>query len=148
MSLKVGTRYKSPVVQLTISTLIYAAGDVVGGLLTFNIPNANNGGILNSAHITDDDDEKALFSLYLFDTEPTTIADQAAFTPTKADLEKRIAVIDVSVYTTVNGVAFSDSIDINQTFTGDTIYGYLPCVATPTWTAATDLSVKLAVMLG
>lgn len=152
MNLKVGTNYISPVEQLTISTSIYAANDVVGGLLTFDLSasvrGAINGGILNSAHITDDDDVQAALTLYLFDTAPTTIADQVAFTPTKADLEKRIRVIDFLSYTSINSVAFSDSIDINQAFFGNTIYGYPVCTATPTWTAATDLSIKLSVLLG
>lgn len=148
MNVKVGTRFQAVSVTPTIDTAIYAANDVVGGLMTFSVPSAVNGGVLNSALLVDEDDEKAALTLYLFDAEPTTIADQAAFAPTAADLKKLVCTIGLANYTSINSLAFCEVPDINQGFAADTLYGYLVCVATPEYTAVTDLTAKLMIVFG
>lgn len=143
------SRFIAVSVTPTIGTDAYTANDVVGGLLTFDVTGgAIGGGLINSAWVVDDDDEKAALKLYLFDEAPTTIADDAAFEPTAADLKKLVSVVSISAYTTVNSNAYCVVEDINNVFTAPNgnLYGYLVCTATPTYTAATDLTVKLMIL--
>lgn len=127
----------------------YDAGDVMGGLLTFALQSAGGGGILQSLAIIDDDDEKADVTLYLFDDVPSTILDDAAFAPTLADLKKIVYVKNVASasYSTLNSNAFYflGGIEIGYRITKGNLYGYLVCTATPTYTAATDLTLRLTV---
>lgn len=135
----------------TIDDDAYSANDVVGGLLTFNVTSSSGCGIINALRIADDDDEKAALTLYLFNDVPTTIADDAAFAPAIADLKKLIAKIEIAAddYTTVNSNAYALIQDLNEVYkaagTGN-LYGYLVCTATPTYTAATNLTLTLSVL--
>jgi len=139
----------------TIGVDAYTANDVVGGLLTFDIANVGGGGIVRWARIVDDDNEKAELALYLFSDLPSTIADDAAFAPTVADLKKLAGKVlfEAADYETVNGNAWvirgrgSDAIDIDCSLATNNIYGYLVCTGTPTYTAATDLTISLGVWL-
>lgn len=144
-------RPKHVEVALTVGTDAYTANDVMGGLLTFNVESPGNGGFISRVKIVDDDDEKAAVKLYLFDEVPTTIADDAAFAPAIADLKSMIGVVAIAAadYTTVNGNAYAikylgtDTIDFETVEDGKNLYGYLVCDATPTYTAATDLTVEI-----
>lgn len=133
----------------TIGTDAYTANDVVGGLLTFALPSITvAGGLINRVLLTDDDNEQAALTLYLFNAEPSAIADDAAFAPTISDLQKLVAVVDLSTYVAVNSNAYSLVEDINNSFQGNknALYGYLVCTGTPTYTAATDLTVIVSVI--
>ena len=135
--------------ELTVDLDAYTAGDVVGGLLTFPVPAAIGGGILNSVMLIDEDSEAEAYSLYLFDDIPSTIADDAAFAPTIADLRKLVAKIDILSYVTVNSIDYCYVPDINQVFgqlqTGN-LYGYLVAVATPDYTNADALYLRLGIL--
>ena len=130
----------------------YTANDVVGGLLTFSLDGAVvNGGILNSAYFVDDDNEGAELDLYLFSAAPTAIADDAAFAPSAADLQKMFAVINVETtdYLTVNSLKYAYKKDINQIIKSDggqKIYGYLVAVGTPTYAAAKTILIRLSIV--
>jgi len=141
----------------TIGTDAYTANDVIGGLLTFDISNAGGGGIVRWTRIVDDDNEKAELALYLFNELPSTIADDAAFAPTVADLKKMIGkvLIQAADYETINGNAVAiigrgvstDDVNIDAPTNTGKLYGYLVCTATPTYSAATDLTVSLGLWL-
>lgn len=134
----------------TITAGAYSAGDVVGGLLTFTLQSGSGVFLLKSVRIVDDDNEKAASHLYLFNSEPTTIADNGAFAPTVADLKKMVANIAIAAadFSTLNSNAVALIEDLTAMFKSDTgkVYGYLVCDATPTYTAVTDLSIKLAAL--
>lgn len=140
---------------LTISTSAYTAGDVVGGLITFNVANAAGSGIISSVRIVDDDNEKAELTLYLFRSSPTAIADADTFAPSVADLKAMIGkiVFYAADYTTLNNNATvikrgtTDDINFEFTTTSGNIFGYLVCTGTPTYTAVTDLSIVLSAWL-
>lgn len=142
-------------VTLTVDTNAYTANDVVGGLITFNIANVGAGGVVRWARLVDDDNEKAEMNLYLFNSLPSTIADDAAFAPTVADLKKMVGKISfaASEYETINSNAINiqrgsaDGVDIDFYTSGDNIFGYLVAVSTPAYTAATDLHITLGVWL-
>lgn len=130
----------------------YTANDVVGGLLTFSLVGLiTNGGILNSVYLVDDDNEGAALTLYLFSAKPTVIADDAAFAPSAADLQKMFAVVSIASgdYVTVNSLKYVYKDDINQLLAADgtmSIYGYLVCGATPTYAANKTLFVRLSIL--
>ena len=130
---------------LVVSTSpAYSAGDVVGGLLTIDASGALVGAILNRIVIADADNRKADFTLYLFRSAPTVIADNAAFTLSFADAKKLSMAIAIPAanYTTIGSLAVGEVDGINRTLGGGlgTIYGYLVLgVATPTYTVTTNL---------
>lgn len=141
---------KSVEVALTVGTDAYTAGDVVGGLITFDVGSPGNGGYVSRVKIVDDADQKEAYKLYVFDATPSTIADDAAFAPTVADLKKLINVITIAAtdYTTINGNAYAikalgaDLVDF-KTVSGENLYAYLVCDDTPDYAAAADLTIEI-----
>ncbi len=121
----------------------YAAEEVVGGLLQFTPGGDSN--ILNGLTLIDDDSEMASLKLFIFDEQPSAIADNAAFAPTRADLDKLIATIYIPTfnYETLPNIAAAYVPDINQVVPS-TFWAYLVTDgSTPTYTATTDLTLKL-----
>lgn len=142
----------SVTVALTVDTNAYTANDVMGGLLTFAIPGPGNGGFISKIRIIDDDNEKAAVKLFLFNAAPTAIADDAAFAPAVGDLKKMISVVAIAAadYTTINSNAYAIKGDFGNSSQidflasdGGNLYAYLVCDATPTYTAAADLTIVL-----
>lgn len=133
-------------VTLTIDTDAYTAGDVVGGLITLDVIDVGSGGMVRRVILVDDDNEKAAFKLHLFDAAPTTFADDEAYAPVIADLKKQVGSVSISSYTTYNSnaIAIVEGVDIDYRIT-NYLYGYLVCDATPTFTAATDLTLRVIV---
>ncbi|MCC6615944.1 MAG: hypothetical protein IT320_20910, partial [Anaerolineae bacterium] len=92
--------YDTKPVDVTLTTDGSAkdAGDVVGGLIT--IPVSPNGqhtsGNLRKVCITDDDAQAAALTLYLFDSAPSAILDDAAFTLTAANINKIIGRVSIA----------------------------------------------------
>lgn len=131
----------------TITAGAYSAADVVGGLLTFSTGGLPEGSILTRALLVDDDNEKAEITLYMFNAAPTSINDNAAFAPLVADLKKLVTKITFAVadYVTVNSNAYALKEDLNDQIpaNGGSLYGYLVCTATPTYSATTDLWLAL-----
>lgn len=150
-------KQKEVSVTPTIGVDAYTANDVVGGLLTFNFANSGGGGVVRWARVVDDDDEKAELALYLFNASPTAIADDAAFAPAVADLKKMVGKVlfEAADYETINSNAVAiighgvstDFLNIDFTSASGNLFGYLVCTGTPTYTAATDLTVTLGVWL-
>ncbi len=134
----------------TITAGAYSAGDVVGGRLSFSLQAASGVWLLKSVRIADDDNEKAACKLYLFNSAPTSIADNAAFAPAIADLQALVAIVTVAAadFSTINSnaVALKESLASVFVVPGGTLYGYLVCDATPTYTATTDLAITLLLM--
>jgi hypothetical protein len=135
----------------TVTAGAYTAEDVVGGLLTFNITSPSGCGVINKLVITDDADQKAAGSLYLFNAAPTAIADNAAGELAIADLKKIATVIAIAAddYKTVNNNAYAVITDINDVYKADgkgCLYGYFITSGTPTYAAITDLTLTLSVL--
>ena len=99
---------------------------------------------MRDVRIADDDNEKAACKLWLFERQPTTFADNAAFAPTMADLKYCAGVVAIAAadYTTggTNAWGGAHEIGIDFTIEKGTLYGYLVCDSTPTFSAATDLA--------
>lgn len=145
------------VVQVTptLDTDAYTAGDVLGGLLTFNVENAESGraqGYISKVEVIDSDNEGAALKLYLYGEQPTEIADDAAWagSQTAADLVKLLGdPVAISSYDSIAGavnlkreqVEVSPELEFNAA--DGNLYGYLVCDATPTYAAADKLTIKL-----
>lgn len=136
---------------VTPGTVAHTAADVVGGLLTFNMTAVGGakvtGGRIEWAALADDDNEGAALELYLFDSEPTTIAGNASGTLTAADLRKLCGQVSfgTSDYVTINSMKAVFKRDLQLPFAADTLYGYLICTGTPTYAANKTLAVRLGV---
>jgi hypothetical protein len=148
---KYGKLIKS-VVTPTVVLTAYSAEDVIGGLLTFDVSElTTNGGLINSAILIVEDSQAEPFKLYLFDSLPSTIADDAAFAPTVADLQKLCSVISflTADYVTVNTFDYCIVTDINNVFSTTTgkLYGYLVANAsTPDYANADTLTITLRIL--
>ena len=135
----------------TITAGAYSANDVVGGLITLLVPSLGGGSTLRRVVVIDDDNEKAALNIYVFTAQPSAIADNAAFAPTVADLQKLIAVIPVAAadYTTVNSNAYAivPDLGIDVALNGGYVYAYVVCTGTPAYTATTDLTFRFGFWL-
>lgn len=143
-------RFQTSLVVPVVTAGIYSAQDVVGGLLTFTFkaPVASGGGLVRGVQIYDNAKVNADLDLYLFQDLPATIANNAAWALANADLRKLIAgplntpaYVD---YVTGSSAIFAAS-NFPIQFSGNKLYGYLVCVATPTYIAVTDLAIRLDV---
>lgn len=156
MSQRVGGYTRLISVTPVISTSIYASGDVVGGVMEFEnagISSRSGGvpsGFIQSVVLIDNDSEDALFDLHLFDREPTgTYADQAAFSPTDADLKFYVGTVAITAYKThvTNSTATVTPVGLPFDLGPEgSLFGVLEVGAAPTYTAATDLTARLGVM--
>ena len=136
----------------TISaSTIYAAGDAVGGLLTFvNAARVSaGGGVIKSMIIVDDDQEAGALELWLFNQTFTATADNAAFDPSEADLENLVGVIttnDGTWFDTANQSVADVEASRRYDLTGTSLFGQLVTRGTQTYTAVDDLTVKIGLL--
>jgi len=133
----------------------YAAGQAVGGLLTFaNMArNAGGSGILTNVLIVDDAGQDADLELWLFNQTFTAMADQAAWNPSEADLENWIGTIRVLeslagwLDATTQHVVQVDQI-LSYNLVGTSLFGQLVTrLSTPTYAAVDDITVKVVATL-
>lgn len=142
-------KHKKIAVNPTIDTDAYTTGDVVGGLLTFDLSGITvNGGLINQAHFVDEDATGVTWTLYLSDELPTTIADDAAYAPTIADVNKYCAVVGFGSLSTVNSIEYQTVEDINNVFSTSTkeLYGYLVCTGAPNPTNTDAITITLWIL--
>lgn len=123
----------------------YSAGDVVGGLLTFAVGGQNDGGNVARLLLRDADGNGAAFTAYIFNAEPTAIADNEAFALSVADFGKLVGTVDIdaSNYLLSNTLADSGNVAVPYKTADGNLYVYL--VGAPTFTGTDKLNVKLSV---
>lgn len=137
-----------------ISTGIYAIGDSIGSLFAFDFTTVAGyvaglwrGAVIRALRVFDDDNEKAGCTLYLFKSAPTTVADNAAWAPSYADLKKFSSRVAIATgdYTTVNSNAFvlQEALDIHLGVSSTVMYGILVATGTPTFSAVSDLTIEI-----
>lgn len=132
---------------------IYASGDALGGKLIF--VNAVNAGILTGVIekvvLVDRDNERSSIDLVLFDRDFTATADNAAFDPSDADLANCIGHIAVTsgAYSAFNDNSEATVLDqpMPMVLNGTPLCGQLVVRGTPTYTAISDISVRLTIAL-
>jgi len=147
-------------VPITVTTGAYTANDVVGGTLSTDfLKQVKGGGDIYAVRLVDDDDEKAAFTLYVFNAAPSTIANDAAHAPTEADWLKFMGTIAIAASDyDANGAeacalvygrgssASSENVMFDNLSDGK-LYFRLVCTATPTYTDANDLTMHVCLML-
>lgn len=141
-------------VQLTptVDTSIYAAGDAVGGLLTFTSVARKSGGTgrVTKVVITDASKQSAQLDLVLFNQTFSATADQSAFAPSTADLANCIGSINIPA---ANYSAFSANSAATVQLTdfpfvlasGTSLFGQLVSRGTPTYTNSSHLKVRIEI---
>lgn len=147
-------RYFNIAATVTPTNDAYTANDVIGGLITVSLIDAGAtiaGGILSAITLIDDDNEGAELQLWCFDSAPTTIADDAAFEPTAADLLKvfYLTTFAAAEYTTINSLKIAQETGINLTFKtdgGGNFYFYVVCTGTPTYAATKTLKFRFGIV--
>jgi len=137
-----------------LSLAAYTANDVAGALLTFAGAASvyANEGRIRRITVIDADKEKAAGKIYFFNADPSAAAktDAAEFLPAAADLAKLIAVKAIAAADFVD--SSSDSVAVYETDIpfvlaagGTSLFAVFVCDATPTYTAADDLIIKLVI---
>lgn len=156
----VWTRFQ---VSPTVTAGAYSTFDVVGGLLTFT---GLRGGKLRGITLVDKASQSAVeYLLVLFESAPTTIADNATYDIADADLPKivfqrRLNITDgwwdgpprfsgVQAFTD-NCYYYEYGMDYPIWSAGGTIYGFLIVMSgtVPTYAATTDVTISLLVEMG
>lgn len=138
-------------VSFTPGTSAYGDGDVVGGVLTFNCLGtpAPTDGVITHLTLSENDNEGSDFVLWLFDSVPTTIADNAALALAIADLQNSMGTIAIAAadYATNNSLKIATVILSNPiSFWRSTLYGYLVTDGTtPTFSASRTIKIRLHV---
>jgi len=149
-------RNKRISVTPTVDTDAYTAGDVVGGLMTFAVGGVGLSGSIRSVIVVDDHGQTEPYTLYWFYARPSTIADDAAFAPTVADLKKLATtlLLEAGDYATVNsndvailGGREDSAMDVPFTSDDGNLYLYAVPADTPDYNAATDLTFILTVRI-
>lgn len=134
---------------ITPDTNIYAAGDVVGGLVELeNVQTAAGGLLVQPMSIADDDNEGAGFTIHIFDRKPTDGTDNAAWAPTFADLTKRASKVDVAAadYETINSLKIANVDDINDLVGNTQIWLMVISTGAPTYAANKTINIRVYVM--
>lgn len=131
---------------------IYAAGDAVGGKLTFTgvSRKSGGGGVVESLVLVDFAQEQAATDLVLFNQDITPTADNSPYDPSDADLGNCIGVIPIVAgdYNNFvdNAVATVRNVGLRFKTSGTTnLYGQMVTRGTPNYDAASDLKVILII---
>ena len=149
---------------VTVPGVAYSQFDVVGGLLTFT---GLRGGKLRGIQVVDlAVQTAATYRLVLFESAPTTIADNATYDIADTDMPKIIFEWEIPQGGTAlpipsgqfSGVTvFTDNahywtwgMDYPLWSAGGTVYGFLILTSTtvPTFVATTDVTISLLVEMG
>lgn len=145
------TAIKTP----TLTLDAYHQYDVLGGLQTVSVQSAHGSGQIQVIQFQDADNEKAALDVYIFDSAPTTIADDALISGLAiADLKKLVLHKSIAAADWKNPGAgtiawvSAEVSPVRPYYTTDgNLYVYVVCTGTPTYTAATDLSFRLWLLL-
>lgn len=136
----------------TVTAGAYSAKDVVGGLLEFEDAASvyRGSGTIRKVTLKNNANVADVLWLNLFNQTPAVIADNAAYDPTDAEMLTCLGSIAIVAadYTlgTDNGIA---TVLVDFPFVlvsgGTSLFAYLSTVATPTYAATTDVTVKLTI---
>ena len=141
--------------QPTISAAaIYAAGDALGGLLTFaNAARvAGGGGTITKVVVLDEDQELAPIDVVFFNVTFTATGNNDPFDPSDADLANCIGYVDIAATDyadfTDNSVAAKASglrMPFDYDLVGTSLFAQMVVRSAPTYTATDDITIKITV---
>lgn len=133
--------------SLAVGTDIYAQGDALGTKISFTgIPEE---GIIRSMVITDVDDEASVtVNVWVFESQPTGVAANAAFALTDADAElvQGVHLVDTD-FDSINNRVKYEEMAMPYVARGGTLHVQceLEGSATPTFAATTDVKLMLVI---
>lgn len=148
------TVFKTSVVA-TSSGTAYAAGDLIGGKLTFSsaVRVTSGTALLHSVVLADNDKQNVSIDLLLFRKDPasTTFTDNSALDVADSDLRNLVGhvSIDAGDYTSLNDNSLATVPAVNlpvQVVSAQTLYGCLVSRGTPTYTTSSGLQVMLGLL--
>ena len=135
--------WRSPAITPVLDTDAYSAVDAIG--TKQQVSGAPSMGIIRAITISDDSDQASDINLWVFDSEPTGIADDANFALADADLQR---VIDLVVGDTrrdgINGLVTVEYPNIPYKNESGELWFQMACVGTPTY-AADALNVRFVI---
>ena len=146
------TRTAQVTVPLTVTaSSAYVANNSVGGLIRFrNITGPQQSGIVQNVTVLSQSVQTTGYKLYLFNDIPgsTTVADKATPSLNAVDLSKLLDVITLGTADSTLGKTINITNNIGRGFntTTQALYGILVTSGTPTYTAATDVTIILTVL--
>jgi hypothetical protein len=142
---------KTITVTPTVDTLIYASGDLIGGLLTFDGVRLIGGAVIKTITLVDQAKQNAAIDLILFggNLSGTTLTNNGVLDVADADLLTYLGHVSIPAanYAPFNDNSAATVKDINlyllPAATGTAIYGLLVSRGTPTYAASTDLQLSV-----
>ena len=140
-----------------VDTNIYAAGDLVGGKLTYSnfaesgVAGSLAGGIIQSVVITDLAKQSTNKDVIFFDTDPsnTTYTENAALDVDDADLLNIIGVAQVTTWVDFGDNSVGQVLGLEMPFAisaGTSLFAAMVERGTPTFGATGDISVRVGVL--
>lgn len=131
--------------SLALSLTAYAAGDAVGVPVALGQVN----GTLRSLSLMDNANQGAAGQIIFFDGDPVaaggTFTDNGAAVIPAAVMAKALAVIDVPAYKTVAAKKLATAANIGIGLHSNALYAVFVTSGTPTYGAATDATLQLAI---
>ncbi len=141
-------------VQTVTSGAAYAAGNCIGGKMTFSgITRANDiSALLQQVAVNCKSNQTGAMDLVLFSADPSgsTIADKTNLSIAAADFDKVAGVLHITDWTSLGtpsiGQALNAALPFKPAAGTTTVYGALVARATPTFASTSDVSVTLRAM--
>lgn len=139
-------------VRPVIVPATYAAGDAIG--VAVRVPNASRGNKLitrlANVIVTDKADQNAALRLVFYNQAPSAQTDNAAYSPSDADLEKIVGLLDLAAGTDLGGgdiapITFNSTKGFEFcTISGNSLWVQfvVGAASTPVYASATDLLAK------
>ena len=136
-------------IRPTVDTSAYADNDNIGGMI--QIKDAPIGGTIQSILIQDNGDQGSALELFFFESEPTGVADNAAWaTIIDADMLLCCGYIaeDTWIDNVDSQIAFDHNVSMGyeQTGTGLWLGIRVNDASPPTYTATDDLQIRIAIV--
>jgi hypothetical protein len=145
-----GTRVIEQSATPTVTAGGYTAGDVIGGLVTLTFQTAGGWCALDDIVLVDDADSISSITIHVFNQTPSTIADNAAYAPTEADLKKKVAKVTITSFDTEGsdrwGQAAPNITKKLISLPDNALYFYIVATAAPTFAATDDLYIRVSVI--
>lgn len=146
------TATRTAVTPTVSTTPAYAAGDAVGGLLTFSsvIPTSGGKFIIDTVTVLDLGKQSASMDLVLFDQTFTASTDNAIFDPSDGDAANCLGFISIAAGNYADFNDWSIATVRNCGFAGKlsgstSLFGQLVARGTPTYTSVGDIKVGISV---
>lgn len=139
----------------TISTSVYASGDVIGGLQTIASAARVSGGsgtILSIIVVDKTQAQRAAMDILFFDRSVTVAADNAAVATSDADMANILGVVSIGPYNTAwpgtpqNSVSTLINVGLPYVLNGTDLFAVAVVRGTPTYVATSDLEFKYTLL--